>query len=276
MILVTGASGHVGGELVRRLAEEGRAVRALVREPQRYAAPAGVEVAAGDLNRPDSLGEALKDVGGVFLLPGFADMPGVLERLRAAGTAHAVLLTSRSVVGGQPDNAVVRMHLDSEAAVRASGIGWTVLRPSGFMSNAFEWREQIQAGDVIRAPFAGVPIAVIDPYDIAAVAAAVLGRPEHYGQAYSLSGPAALLPAERAAILADVLGLPLRFEGVPDDEARAEMLRTTPAPYVDAFFRFFVGGEFDDAPVVPAVRDLTGRPPRAFRDWATAHAAEFR
>ncbi|WP_225850012.1 NAD(P)H-binding protein [Streptomyces sp. HPF1205] len=276
MILVTGASGHVGGELVRRLAEEGRPARAMVREPQRYAAPAGVEVVAGDLNRPDGLGPALEGVTGVFLLPGFADMPGLLERVREAGVAHVVLLTSRSVVGGKPDNAVVRMHLDSEAAVRASGTGWTVLRPSGFMSNTFQWREQIHAGDVIREPFAGVPIAVIDPYDIAAVAAAVLGRPEHYGQAYSLSGPEALLPEERAAVLADVLGLPLRFEGRPDDEARAEMSATMPAPYVDAFFRFFADGEFDDAPVLPTVEDLTGRPPRTFREWATAHAAEFR
>ncbi|MCZ4099953.1 NAD(P)H-binding protein [Streptomyces sp. So13.3] len=276
-ILVTGASGHVGGELVSQLAAQGRAVRALVRDPSAFEAPPGAEVAAGDLNRPESLTEALNGVDAMFLLGGFADMPGVLAGARAAGVRHVVLLSSRSVVGGNPENAVVAMHQGSEVAVRESGLGWTLLRPSGFMSNTFEWQGQLRAGDIVRAPFAGVPIAAIDPHDIAAVAAAVLGRDEHHGHSHPLSGPAAQRPVERAEILAKVLGRPLRFEGQPDDEARAEMLGNgVPERYVDAFFRFFVDGEFDDTPVLPTVEDLTGRPPRTFEDWARAHADAFR
>ncbi|MFC9645979.1 NAD(P)H-binding protein [Streptomyces mirabilis] len=275
MILVTGASGHVGGELVELLADRGRQVRALVRDPADSGVRPGVEVVGGDLNRPESLFEALRGVDGVFLLGGFSDMSGVLARAKAAGVGHVVLLSSRSVVGGHLDNAVVGMHMGSEAAVRESGIDWTVLRPSGFMSNTFEWVGQLSAGDVVRAPFADAPIATIDPYDIASVAAEVLGRAEHFGQNHPLSGPAALLPADRVEILAKVLGRPLRFEGQPDGEARDEMSRTIPAKYVEAFFRFFVDGEFDDTPVLPTVEELTGRPPRTFEEWAAAHAKAF-
>lgn len=275
MIMVTGASGHVGSELVPLLRECGRPVRALVRHPDRYQAPPGVDVIAADLDRPDSLTEAFRGVTGMFLLGGFVDMPGLVAQARDAGVAHVVLLSSRSVVGGHPDNAVVRMHRGGEAAVRDSGICTTVLRPSGFMSNTLRWCSQLRGGDVVRAPFAGVPIAAIDPYDIAAVAATVLTTTGHANHSYPLSGPVALLPADQVAILAHVLDRPLRFVAQPDDEARAEMSRTFPAEIVDAFFRFFTEGEFDDSPVVPTVENLTGMPARTFREWAVVHADEF-
>ncbi|MFI2206082.1 NAD(P)H-binding protein [Streptomyces sp. NPDC020192] len=275
MILVTGASGHVGSELVKLLANGKRPVRALIRDVETIRSSRGVEYVSGDLNRPETLAGVFAGVEALFLLGGFADMPGVLAQARKAGVAHVVLLSSRSVVGGKPDNAVVRMHRTSEAAVHESGLGWTVLRPSGFMSNTLQWRAQLQAGDVVRVPFADVPIAAIDPRDIAAVAAAVLGRQAHYGLSHALSGPVALRPADQLAILAQVLRRPLRLEAQPDDEARTEMSRTTPSEFVDAFFRFFVEGEFDDTPILPTVEDLTGRPPRSFAEWATVHAAAF-
>jgi uncharacterized protein YbjT (DUF2867 family) len=167
------------------------------------------------------------------------------------------------------------MHQESEAAVRASGLAWTILRPSGFMSNALGWAGQIRAGDEVRVPFAQVPIAAIDPHDIAAVAAAVLNRPQHHGLAHALSGPAALLPADQLTVLSGVLDRPLRLVAQADDEARAEMSATTPARYVDAFFRFFSDGEFDDSAVLDTVEEITGRPPRTFEDWARAHARSF-
>ncbi|MEV6007063.1 NAD(P)H-binding protein [Streptomyces sp. NPDC051976] len=276
MLVVTGASGNVGGELVRVLAGQGRAVRAVVRDTGAYEAPPGVETTAGDLNRPDSLNEVFAGAEGLFLLGGFPDMPGALKAARAAGIQHVVLLSSRSVVGGHADNAVVAMHQDSEAAVRASGLAWTILRPSGFMSNTLGWASQIRAGDEVRVPFAQVPIAAIAPYDIAAVAAAVLGRPEHHGLAHALSGPAALLPADQLTVLSHLLDRPLRLVAQSDDEARAEMSATTPARFVDAFFRFFSDGEFDDSAVLGAVEEITGQPPRTYEDWARTHVRSFR
>jgi uncharacterized protein YbjT (DUF2867 family) len=163
----------------------------------------------------------------------------------------------------------------TEEAVRASGLAWTILRPMAFMSNTFQWLPQLNAGDLVRAPFAYVRAAVTDPADIAAVAALALTEDGHEGRVYPVSGPEPLTPADRLAILGRVLGRSLRFQAQPDDEARAEMSAAMPAEYVDAFFRFYADGTLDESVVWPTVRDLTGRPPRTFEQWAAAHAEMF-
>jgi uncharacterized protein YbjT (DUF2867 family) len=276
MILVTGATGTVGGEVAAALAGRGEPVRAVVRDPARAAhLPAGVEVVQGDLDLPESLTPALDGARAVFLLGGWGDMPQLASRIERAGVEHVVLLTSRCVVGGRPDNPVTRMWLDSEAAVCESGVAATILRPSGFQSNALRWLPELRRGDVVRAPWPDVAIAAIDPADIGAVAAAVLTEPGHAGAAHALSGPEPLTPAGQIETLAGVLGRPLRYEPLSDEEARAQMASDTPAPYIDAFFRFYSDGEFDDAPVLDTVRRITGRPPRRFEEWARRHAGAF-
>jgi uncharacterized protein YbjT (DUF2867 family) len=276
MILVTGAMGNVGGEVVRALVEAGHQVRALVRRLNQSALPAGVEGVVGDLNRPETLSAALVGVRGVFLLSGYQNMPGVLAEMRRAKVEQIVLLSSGCVVGGSMSNAIARYNILSEAAVRESGVPWTILRPSGFMSNASQWIPQLRAGDVVRAPWGDVRIAAIDPSDIAAVAAVALTNSGHEGQSYRLTGPESLLPADEVRVLAKILGRDLRFEGQSDAEARAEMSRAMPAEYVDAFFRFFSDGEYDDSQVLPTVQDITGRRPHTFEQWLLAHAEAFR
>lgn len=275
MILVTGATGNVGGELVSALAAHGVDVRAVVRDPARAQLPAGVDVVQGDLELPESLTPALDGAHAVFLLGGWGDMPGLLRRFTRARVEHVVLLTSRCVVGGRADNAITRMWLDSEAAVQHSGLPGTILRPSGFHSNALRWLPQLRRGDVIRAPWPDVAIAAIDPADIAAVAAKALTEPGHQGAAHSLSGPEPLTPADQIETLAAVLGRPLRYEPLTDEQARSEMAADTPAPFIDAFFRFFSDGEYDDSRVLDTVQQITGRPPRRFEQWAHARANAF-
>lgn len=275
MILVTGATGNIGSELVRALHGTGQSVRALTRRASQHILPEGVERVTGDLNRPETLSAALVGVQKVFLLSGYQDMPGALAEMRKAGIEQVVLLTAGCVVGGNMSNAITRFHLLSEAAVQESGVPWTILRPSGFMSNALQWVPQIQAGDIVRAPWADVRIAAIDPYDIAAAAAEVLSADGHEGQSYRLTGPESLLPSDKVRTLAKVLGRNLRFEQQSDAEARAEMSRTMPTEYVDAFFRFFSEGEYDDSQVLPTVQNLTGRQPRIFEQWVQAHAQVF-
>jgi uncharacterized protein YbjT (DUF2867 family) len=186
------------------------------------------------------------------------------------------LLSGSSTPTGDLTNAIAAYQIRSEQALRESGLGWTFLRPNAFMSNTLQWAPAIRAGEPVVAPFADVPIAANDPADVAAVAAVSLVSGEYDGVAHRITGPEALLPRERAAILGDVLGREVPFRAQGNDEARAEMSAAMPAEYVDAFFDFYVNGAIDETSVLPTVETVTGRPPRTFREWAEANADAFR
>jgi uncharacterized protein YbjT (DUF2867 family) len=276
VILVTGATGNAGGGVVNGLLELGADLRGLVREGSESKLPNGVEAAVGDLNSPESLRGPLDGVSGVFLLSGYDGIEQSLTLMRDAGVERVVLLSSSAAPTGDLDNAVARYHILSERAVRESGLGWTFLRPNSFMSNALRWLPQLKDGDVIHGPFAEVAISTIHPDDLGAVAGRALTTAEHQGRTYRLSGPEALRPAEQVAILAKFSGRALRFEAQSNEEARAEMEAAMPKAYVDAFFEFFVDGTVDETTVHPTVKEVTGRDPRGFEEWAEANADAFR
>jgi uncharacterized protein YbjT (DUF2867 family) len=150
-----------------------------------------------------------------------------------------------------------------------------MLQPNSFMANALRWKDQLDAGDIVRLPFADVPIALVDPADVGAVAAAALTEPGHAGRSHRLSGPEALRPQEQVVILGQALGRPLSFEAQPDDEARATMSEQMPPEYVDAFFEFFSEGKSDETTVWPTVQEILGRPPGTFAAWARDNAWQF-
>jgi uncharacterized protein YbjT (DUF2867 family) len=276
MIFVTGATGNVGRELVRVLAEAGEPVRALIRRDEdRARLHDGAQGYVGDLNDPNTLEDGLDGVRAAHLLAGYDGLDELLAAMRDAGVERVTLQSGSSATSGDMANAVARYHILSEQAIRDSGLAWTFLQPNSFMTNALGWRPQIRAGDTIRLPFANVPLAMIDPADIAAVAAAALTSDRHDGRTYRLSGPESLLLAEQVAILARALDRDLRFEAQSDEEARAEMSASMPAEYVDAFFSFFVDGTIDESTVLPTFEEVLGRAPRRFEDWAREHAAAF-
>jgi uncharacterized protein YbjT (DUF2867 family) len=271
--LITGATGHVGPELASILLEGGHDVRAVVRDP---AAPldSNVEAFAADLNAAETLRRALAGVDGVFLLSGYDDA-GLVREMRSAGVSRVALLSSSAVPSGDLSNAVAAYHIRSERALEESGIPATFLRPNSFMSNALRWLPQIKSGAPIREAFSDVAIAINHPRDIAAVGAVGLLADEPQTRAYRITGPEPLRAADRVAILSEVLGRELAFEPLLNEEARQQMSASMPVAYVDAFFEFFVEGSVDETTVLPTVEEVTGRPPRTFRDWAQEHAGEF-
>ncbi|WP_163875254.1 SDR family oxidoreductase [Paenibacillus favisporus] len=273
MILVTGATGSVGREVVRLLHKDGYRVRALSRHPEKSNFPVGVEMVAGDLLKPESLSAALDGVEKVFwMLPLAADF-NFPRIARQSGVRHIVLLSAATAEIGV-ENAIARLHLNAEQAVRESGTSWTFLRPSGFMTDVFRWKDSIRSEGVVQIPFGDLSIPVIDSRDTAAVAAKALSSDGQEGKVYMLTGPESLTRRQQAAIIGKVLGREIEFESIPDDLARKHLLRHMPAEMVEALFDLSNQGQkFSE--VLPTVEEVTGQPPRTFQQWVTDHAEAF-
>lgn len=281
MILVTGATGTVGSEVIRQLTAAGHRPRVLVRDPAKASALGDrVEIAQGDLGRPETLGPALAGVARVFLLTAGPAMvqhqANLVDAARAAGVAHVVKL---SVMGADadPPNAVAAGHRPGEQMLRASGLSWTFVRPTGFMSNTLAWAPTIRSHGAFYHPTGEGRTALVDPHDIAAVAVKALTTPGHEGKAYALTGPAALSAAESAEILTRVLGKPVRFVDVPLAAARDRMLQSgMAAAVVDALIAEMAAVRDGYVlPLSPAVEQVLGRPARSYEQWAREHAAVF-
>ncbi|GGK63507.1 NmrA family transcriptional regulator [Sphaerisporangium melleum] len=274
MIVVTGATGNVGRDVVRILAEAGEQVTAVSRQSvQPSELPPGVRHVRGDLAEPVSLRPALEGADALFLLVAGDDPQGILDLATAAGVRRVVLLSSQGA-RTRPD--VYRHPAAFEDAVRGSVLAWTILRPGGFASNAFAWAEQIRSQRTAAAPFGDVGLPAIDPADIAEVAAATLTKDGHTGRAYELTGPQPVTPRERAAAIGAALGTPVRFVEQTREEARAQMLRFMPEPVVDGTLAILGEPSDDERKVSPDVERILGRAPRTFADWAARNIAAFR
>jgi len=285
MILVTGATGNVGAELVAQLAErneDDEPVRAMTRRPRAVRFPAGVEVVYGDFDDPASIDAAFRDVDRAFLMS--AQMPGserrpihdlrLVEAARRAGVGRVAKLSVFD--GGAGDNPIGEWHRQAEAAVVESGMDWTLLRPGRFMSNALQWAPMIRRGDTVAVPFATWPSVPIDPADIAAVAVVALTAEGHRNVAHQLCGPEVLTPADELRILAETLGRPLELVEPSVEAVKAGMLKAgTAEPVVDAIVARTLSDKGAEAEVVPTVGELLGRPPATFASWAKTHAEQF-
>jgi uncharacterized protein YbjT (DUF2867 family) len=279
MILVTGATGTVGREVVAHLVAAGQPVRAATRRTATAQLPDSVDVVYADLGDPASLPAVMDDVDRVFLISAGPQIPlHDSNVVRAAGGAHIVKLSSGRAGDPAATDPIPTWHRAGEQAVRDSGLPWTFLRPMGFMANALMWASSIRDHDTVYAPYAGGRIATIDPYDVAAVATTVLTSPGHENQTYTLSGPEALSPAEQVAILANVLARPLKYVEVTPEIARQSIVdHGVPANIADAIMalRATALDEFTSI-IHPSVEKLTGTPATSFRDWAVRNVESFR
>ncbi|WP_113704398.1 NAD(P)H-binding protein [Nonomuraea lactucae] len=276
-ILVTGPTGNVGKHVVSRLAEAGLAVRALVRDPSRARLPAGVEVVRGDLTAPETLEPALRDVEAVFLIwPGFAAETAEPVVAAVAKQARRVVYLSADVAELAEDEEPTLFHQELERLIRRTGMAWTFLRPSGFATNTLGWAGQIRQG-VVRWPYGEASRSLIHEEDIAAVAVHVLTSGGHAGAAYVITGPERLTQAEQVRIIGEATGREVRWEELPPETAREELLAAWGDPgFVDGALAAWASFVAAPERVTDTVRRLLGRQPRTFREWAADHVDDFR
>jgi uncharacterized protein YbjT (DUF2867 family) len=270
-ILVVGATGTVGSELVKQLVEAGHHVRALARDPDK-ARKLGeaVDVVFGDLAKPETLSDAFAGVEKVFIL---APPVPSMEELEAnafaaaeeAGVKHAVYLSNFGA--GVFDDDLFRAHGANERRLRTLGMTWTILRPTRFMSNTpYGWAAVRDKGQLLE-PLGGRKVLLIDPRDIAAVAVKALTAPGHEGKIYELTGEA-LSGVEMAESLSAALARPIRFVNATDEETRDDLLRSgLPPLIVDKvlyYFRTLRDGHWYET---STLADLLGKTQRKFADW---------
>jgi (4-alkanoyl-5-oxo-2,5-dihydrofuran-3-yl)methyl phosphate reductase len=280
VILVTGATGTVGREVVAQLLVAGEKVRALTRNPSRAHLDEQVELVAGDFNQPETLAKAVEGVESIFSLafgPQLAIQEASLAQAgQKAGAQHIVKLSALRP-GGEARSTIATWHLASERAIQNMGIAWTFVQPGAFMSNALNWRDTIKSQGKVFSNYGDGKVAYIHPRDIAAVAVHALTEPGHEGKAYQVTGPEALRVGEVVQLLSEAVGKPIEYVPITDDATREGMQKAgLPAFLIDAllpyasFVRTGKGAE-----ILPTVEEVIGRRPLTFADWAREHATDF-
>lgn len=281
MIVVTGTTGNIGRTLVPLLAEAGEEVVAVSRQPEPAGLPAGVRHARADVGNSASMRPVLDGADAFFMLLG-GELNGrgespkaLLDVAKDAGVKRIVLISSQASSTRPRALSHARLR-EFEAAVRASGPDFTILRPGGFASNAFAWVESVRTKRTVLAPFGDVSLPVIDPADIAEVAAAALREDGHAGRTYELTGPDAISPRRQAAVISEVLGEEVTFVELSREEAHAHMAQFMPEEVI--------GGTLDvlgvplpaEQKVSPDVESVLRRPARSFDEWVARNLPAFR
>lgn len=269
-ILITGATGTVGSNLVSQLFEMGHQVRALTRNPAKANFPAGVEVFQGDLTQPETLIPALEGVDSLHLINfGGDDFAPLQTGAEIVALAEKAGVRRVTVLRGGQKGAL-------ESAVEGSSMAWTMLEPVEFMSNIRRWSYGIQAAGSVRQPFGDRKTAIVHEADIAAVAAGVLTQDGHGGKSYSISGPEVTTPREMTRMIGEAIGREVQFVDLTPDEARAEWGGFgLPGDIVEFLLWVYANTPPQGYTVVPTVEQITGKPARSFAQWAAENAALF-
>ena len=282
MIVVTGATGTIGSELVRLLSDAAEDVRGISRRPPDEPSVPGVEWHEADLSDRDSLDAAFGGADRLFLLTGNVEemvqaQKNAIDAAEAASIERVVKLSalgasdhSKSVIGV--------WHWVVEQALRDAEVEWTILRPHVFMQNVLDQRDAIREDGVVRSPSADAAVPAIDARDVAAVASAVLTGDGHAGERYTLTGPEPVSWHDIARIFSDVLGRSVEYVPETEDDTWHRLHGAGEPPWLVAgrlaLAEYQRAGGGTDI-VTDAVEDLTGRPPRTFREFAEDHASSL-
>lgn len=279
MYLITGATGNVGSEVVSQLLARGQKVRVFTRDAAKVAHWGDqVEVAIGDFSSPESFAQAVSGVEGVFIMYGPLE-GGLFRQLIAAakarGNPRVVFLST--MFAGSPESPIGQLHKDKEDVIRASGLPGKFVRAGAFMTNAYQWLDNIKADGAVYNAMGSGKVAPVAAGDVAAVAVHALTDPDRSPEVLEVTGGELLTVAEQVEILARAANKTIRCIDVPTKTAVQGLMRIgTPAPVAAA-----VGQSFEAirdgqmAFVKDTVKRLTGRQPRTFQSWAKENASLF-
>lgn len=283
MILITGATGRIGGATLKQLTSRGVPVRVLLRNPEKAAAVAspGVETVIGDLAQPRSLETALEGVTSALLVspldPRQVELQGnFIDAAKGTGRVHVVKISGLGTALDSPVRSG-RWHAQTEKHLEDSGLPFTHIRPPFFMQNILRFAPTIRvSGEFVGALNQG-KVAMIDVDDIAAVAATVLTASGHTGKAYTLTGPEALSYQDVAEKLSQRLGRPITYKNIPLEAMRERLLASgMPEWHVDVQVDFTTAlGAGHASTVTDTVEAVTGTPPRTVEQFIREHVALF-
>jgi uncharacterized protein YbjT (DUF2867 family) len=283
MILITGATGTVGSEVVKRLSANGVQVGAVTRDPRKADANRlpHVQFVQGDFDDVDSMRRACSGVDRAFLLTNSTERAehqqiAFTRVAQQSGVRHIVKLSQLHADTNSPGR-FLRYHAAVEAAIQASGLTFTILRPNLYMQGLLNFRQSIQEKNAFFAAAGDAHISAVDVRDLADVAAAALTTSQHDNKIYALTGPNALTFSEMAHKLSTAIGRTITFVDVPPESMRAALADLGfPAWQADGLleeFAMYRRGEA--AGVEPGVREALGRPPRSFGEFARDYAPLF-
>jgi uncharacterized protein YbjT (DUF2867 family) len=284
MILITGATGNVGRELVWLLQDKGMPLRALVQDPQKATGltAEGIEVVTADFDRVDGLRKALAGADKLFLLTPAS--PNLVEHQKriidAAIKARVKYVVKLSGLGASSDSSsrLARSHAVIEDHLEQSGLPCTQLRPHFFMQNFLMFAPTITAEGAFYAPMKNGRIAIVDARDVASVAAKILTEDGHEGRTYELTGPEALSFREMGEKLSAVQRRRVAYVDISLEAARKSMLASgTPEWLADAIVELYeIYSEDLAADVSDAIERISGQRPHSFDEFAVDFAETFR
>ena len=276
MILLTGATGNIGREVLKQLLSKKVPLRILARKPEAlaYAREAGAEVVKGDFTDLASLGSAMKGVEKLFLLtPAGPEQVewqrNAVDAAKVEGVQHIVKISALGAGFESPVN-FCRWHAQTERQIEESGMAYTHLRPHLFMQNFYMYLPVIEAKSSFVAPLGSARVSVVDVADVAAVAVAALTESGHDRRIYEITGGEAISYEEAAESISEAVGRKINYLSPTFYEARGGMMMAgTPAWLAEGLielYRVFSAGY--GSFVSPVVREVAHRQPRRFQDFA--------
>ena len=288
-ILVTGATGNIGSEVVKELLSDAPdvSIKAAVHSSQnvkKVKSDARVKVIQIDYKEPETVREALNGVDKLFLLtpdvPNAADLASnVVIEAKKAGIKQIV---KQSVMGAalEADVGTMRLHRQVEKFIEQSGIPFTFLRPNEFMQNFINFHSpSIKGNNAFYVPLEDAKVSLVDVRDIAAVAVkSLIEEDKHKNKTHLITGPEALSYHQVAEILSNTTGRKINYVNISDGEARAAMKEIGMSDWlintVSALSEYFRKGKASE--ISPAVEDVTGNKPISFSQFANDYAEAFR